>query len=78
MYKLERNEVSVSDEFKLKHSQLDEKWRWYLNSLKQADALLENCKESFKDNLLQDAGHLEVQAKVLLDSFETIPTSFDT
>lgn len=75
---IERNDVTISDEYKLKHSQLDEKWRWYLSSLKQAETLLDNCKESFKDNLLQDANNMEVQAKALLDSFETIPTSLDT
>lgn len=77
-YETERNDVVISEEFKLKHSQLDEKWRWYLSSLKQAEVLLDNCKDSFKENLLQDAGNLEVQATALLDSFDTIPTSFDT
>ena len=75
---IERNDVTISDDVKLKHSQLDDKWRWYLSSLKQADALLDNCKDSFKDNLLQDAGNMEVQATALLESFDTIPTSFDT
>ncbi|XP_037045747.1 dynein heavy chain 2, axonemal [Bradysia coprophila] len=75
---MERNDVTISDEFRAKHSQLDEKWRWYLNSLKDADALLDNCKDSFKENLLQDASNMEAQAKALLDSFETIPTSCDT
>lgn len=75
---IERNDVTISDDVKLKHSQLDDKWRWYLGSLKQADALLDNCKDSFKDNLLQDAGNMEVQATALLESFDTIPTAFDT
>lgn len=56
---------------------LDTKWVWYLNKLKEAEELLDNSKDSFKLNLLEESESLKQEAKNLLDSFVDLPTSID-
>lgn len=56
---------------------LDTKWAWYLNKLKEAEEMLDNSKDSFKLNLLEEAETLKQDAKKLLDSFVDLPTTSD-
>lgn len=57
---------------------LEVQWAWYLNKLQEADAMLDNCKDSFKLNLLGESEHSNSAAKQLLDEFKTLPTTQNT
>lgn len=54
---------------------LETQWSWYLGRLKEAEEILDNCKDSFKLNLLEQAETLKGDAKKLLDSFKYLPTT---
>lgn len=54
---------------------LDTQWAWYLNKLKEAEEMLDNSKDSFKLDLLEQAETLKQEAKDLLDSFKDLPTT---
>lgn len=53
-------------------------WAWYLGKLQEADAMLDNCKDGFKLNLLGESENLNSAAKRLLEEFKTLPTTQST
>lgn len=58
--------------------ELEVQWAWYMDKLQEADAMLDNCKDSFKLNLLEESENLNSAAKKLLEEFKTLPTTQST
>lgn len=57
---------------------LDNQWLWFLDRIKEAEEMLDNCKDSFKLNLLGEAEELKTAAKELLDKMKDLPTTSET
>lgn len=57
---------------------LEVQWAWYVDKLQEADAMLDNSKDSFKLHLLEESEHLNTAAKKLLEEFKTLPTTQST
>lgn len=58
--------------------ELEVQWAWYMDKLQEADAMLDNCKDSFKLNLLEESENLNSAAKKLLEEFKTLPSTQST
>lgn len=60
------------------NANLDVKWAWYKQRLKEAEEMLDNCKDSFKLGLLDESERLNDAATKLLNEFKTLPTTSNT
>lgn len=60
------------------NANLDAKWSWYQERLKEAEEMLDNSKDSFKLGLLEESEKLNEAAAQLLSEYKYLPTSQNT
>lgn len=53
-------------------------WTGYLEKLKEAEDMLDNCKDTFKLTLLAEAEEIKEAAKLLGEKLLTMPTTSET
>lgn len=75
---LDKYEVVISSSYRQMNQNLDNQWVWFLDRIKEAEEMLDNCKDSFKLNLLGEAEELKAAAKDLLDKMKELPTTSET
>ncbi|CAG9772859.1 unnamed protein product [Ceutorhynchus assimilis] len=69
IYTLDKYSVPIPAPMRKRHKNLLKEWALYLESLEQAEHMLEYSKEHFKNNLLEQAEGARQNAKTLLDEF---------
>lgn len=75
---IDKHEVVISSNFRHMNEDLEVQWAWYKGKLQEADAMLDNCKDSFKLTLLGESEELNSAANKLLKEFKTLPTTQST
>ncbi|XP_050296141.1 dynein axonemal heavy chain 2 isoform X2 [Anthonomus grandis grandis] len=66
---LDKYSVAIPQSMRLRHKNLPKEWGLYLESLEQAEHMLDYSKEHFKNGLLEQAEGARQNAKRLLDEF---------
>lgn len=68
----------ITEEYEKMIVNVDAEWQKFLDHIKEAEKMIDNCKDSFKLNLLGEAKELKNTAKQLLEKLSEIPTTQDT